>query len=214
MTLINRETTLDRNLELQIGLSVLQTGRLRSVKRAMNYSKRNQKVDLRAALRLLRILQPICYSTWVEAICAHFDCSERTAKDVIAVLRKAGYVDTLNRLQMRLLGKECPPRGRIFYLLTDLGATILSIPYGRVHDPVRLARRLYTSLPSDRIRTYQRGIENAQGRENLLRRVEITYNPIPSTVTVGEDSAYTKEDALHEALLHYEAIFYQALRAY
>lgn len=169
-----------------------------------------EKVDLRRALMLLQDGQPLAYSVWVETIRSCFACSERAAKDAVSVLRQAGYADTYTRAELgypndndparRANPSAFPRRGRIFYMLTERGDELLALAPARGANILRSARRLYTTVPTPRIRAYQQAIELHEGRDDRLRKLE-GKPPLNVRTVVLADDLDDDDDAAEENLL-------------
>jgi DNA-binding MarR family transcriptional regulator len=120
-----------------------------------------EKVDLWLALSLLAGVEGQRYGLLVRDLRAGFGCSERTAKDAVAILRRGCYLD-LDR-------DEADGRGRC-YRVNDRGREVLLHPNGWL--VLRFARKLFTACPSPRVAHWRRALPAAGGLDRHLERVE------------------------------------------
>jgi DNA-binding MarR family transcriptional regulator len=120
-----------------------------------------EKVDLWLALSLLAGVEGQRYGLLVRDLRAGFGCSERTAKDAVAILRRGCYLD--------LYRDEADGRGRC-YLVNDRGREVLLHPNGWL--VLRFARKLFTACPSPRVAHWRRALSAAGGLDRHLERVE------------------------------------------
>jgi DNA-binding MarR family transcriptional regulator len=120
-----------------------------------------EKVDLWLALGLVAGEEGQRYGVLVRGLCVGFGCSERTAKDAVAILRRGGYLE---------LDRDLADRRRRRYRLNERGRELLVHPNGWL--VLRFARRLFTSCPSRRVARWRRALLAAGGPDRQLERVE------------------------------------------
>ncbi len=120
----------------------------------------HEKVDLGTILAVIADGPGFGYGDFVRATARHFNCSERTAKDALAVLRRSGYVDVQQ--------DECDGRRQTLFA-TERGVRLSSTRYAWAI--LRLARRLFTTCPSPRSRALP---DSASQSRERLERAEAT----------------------------------------
>lgn len=134
----------------------------------------HQKIDLARALGLLVELEPIGYGWLVLELSHHFDCSARTAKDAISILRRGRWIEPSQPEEATALGQRRDPQptaaGRRGYRVSERGHALLEHP--NAPRLLRIARKLFTTCPSPKVRRFQQGIEAREGLDQALRRFE------------------------------------------
>jgi DNA-binding MarR family transcriptional regulator len=120
-----------------------------------------EKVDLWLALTLIAGAERQSYGLLVRDLCVGFDCSERAAKDAVAILRRGQYVE--------LDIDEADRRGRC-YRLNDRGRELLLHPNGWL--VLRFARKLFTACPSPKVARWRSALSAAGELDRHLERVE------------------------------------------
>jgi hypothetical protein len=132
-----------------------------------------QKIALAQALGLLAEHEPIGYGWLVLELSHHFSCSERAAKDAISILRRGRWVE-LAQPEVTALRQPRDPQptmvGRHTYRMTERGHALLEHPNGP--RLLRIARKLFTTCPSPKVRRFQQRTEAGEGRDQALRRFE------------------------------------------
>jgi hypothetical protein len=133
-----------------------------------------QKVDLGEALRLLSELEPLGYGPLVGELCHRFACAERTAKDAISILRRGRWIEPAQPAEAsgRVDPGDAQPQlaGRPRYRVSERGHFLLQ----HLNGPrlLRIARKLFTTCPSLKVRRFQRATAAGEGLEQALRRFE------------------------------------------
>jgi DNA-binding MarR family transcriptional regulator len=120
-----------------------------------------EKVDLWLALSLIAGVEGQRYGLLVRDLRAGFGCSERAAKDAVAILRRGCYLE--------LSSDEADRRGRC-YRVNDRGRELLLHPNGWL--VLRFARKLFTACPSPGVARWRRALSAAGGLDRHLERVE------------------------------------------
>jgi DNA-binding MarR family transcriptional regulator len=121
----------------------------------------SQKVSLPGALRLLAELEPLRRRLLVGELAHRFGCSGRAAEDALTVLWRGGYVERT--------GSTVDGRGRD-YRVSERGHALLAHPG---HPGLlRLARRLLTACPSEKVRRLQLRQGSLAERQQKLARQE------------------------------------------
>jgi DNA-binding MarR family transcriptional regulator len=120
-----------------------------------------EKIDLWWALSLIAGEEGQRYGVLVRELRAGFGCSERAAKDALAILRRGCYVE---------LDPDETDRRRRCYRLNDRGRELLACPTGWL--VLRFARKLFTSCPSPRVARLRGALAAAGGLDRHLERAE------------------------------------------
>ena len=144
-----------------------------------------QKVRLDEALRVLAALEPVGYSKLVAELANHFRCATRTAQDALSILRKAHFVETTPARAERPAGRgtrmSSPPlidASRRFYLVSEQGHYLLNHP--GAPRLLRIARKLFTTCPSPKVRRFQQAqINRHGGLDEALAHFEAAYLESP-----------------------------------
>ncbi len=121
----------------------------------------HEKLGLLEALGLLAGAEPLRFDRLVWCLVAASGCSERAAKDALAILRRGRYVEAV-----RVAGDR---RARS-YRVSERGHALLAHPHGWL--VLRLARKLFTSCPSRAGARWQGRVRDQGGLEAELERVE------------------------------------------
>lgn len=129
----------------------------------------HQKVDLAVALRLVSDLEPIRYGWLVLEFRNRFNCSDRTAKDAISILRRGGWIEPSQPGGGGGSPQPSPARYSP-YCMSTRGQALLRSPGGPAL--LRVARKMFTTCPSSNVRRYQETIEAREGLDQAFRRVE------------------------------------------
>jgi len=149
-----------------------------------------QKVDLAEALALLAELEPLRSTRLVLELRHRFDCSERAAKDAISILRRGDWIEHGHRPPAGAgehgSQQEAQPRpadGKR-YGVNERGHSLLAHPNGP--RLLRIARKLFTTCPSPKVRRFQQATAAREGLEQALRRFEhnllsAVHSPPPRT---------------------------------
>lgn len=120
-----------------------------------------EKVDLWLALSLLAGVEGQRYGLLVRDLRAGFGCSERAAKDAVAILRRGGYLE---------LSRDAGDRRGRCYCVNDRGRELLRHPNGWL--VLRFARKLFTACPSPRVIRWRGALSAAGGLDRHLERAE------------------------------------------
>lgn len=120
-----------------------------------------EKVDLWLALSLIAGEEGQPYGVLVRDLCAGFGCSERAAKDAVAILRRGCYLEP---------ERDESDQRRRCYRLNDRGRELLAHPNGWLI--LRFARKLFTSCPSPRVARWRGNLSAGGGLDRHLERVE------------------------------------------
>jgi hypothetical protein len=143
-----------------------------------------QKVDLLVVLRLVRRLEPISYTALVGRLTKRFECSDRTAKDSISVLRRGGWLDDDGEVLLRAGdGNNAAAAGQQLLRVSARGHYLLNHP--RAAQVLRFARRLFTTCPSPKVRRFQEAADRAEGRYARLAAVERWLLAAPGRKTIS-----------------------------
>lgn len=119
-----------------------------------------EKIDLWLTLGLIgEDRRP--WGVLVQELRVGFGCSERAAKDALAILRRGRYLE---------LDRDESDRRRCFCRLSDRGREVLAHPDGWL--VLRLARKLFTSCPSPKGAQWRAALSVAGGLDEHLVRAE------------------------------------------
>jgi hypothetical protein len=133
----------------------------------------HQKIDLALTLELVAEVEPIRYGWLVLELCDYFDCSQRAAKDAISILRRGRWIEPSQSQPGSALGPGDPhsaPTRYADYRVSTRGHALQEYPEGPAL--LRVARKLFTTCPSPKVRRFQRTIQAEEGLDEALRRVE------------------------------------------
>lgn len=126
----------------------------------------SEKVDLGLLLAAIAARGAVRPGELVTTAARYFNCSERTVRDAIAVLRRSGYVD---------IEKDDDDLRRRQLMATERGVRLASNPFGWAI--LRLARRLFTTCASPGVGTFQAGLAYAERHERLAYAEAILVKP-------------------------------------
>jgi hypothetical protein len=121
-----------------------------------------EKVDLWVALALVASCgEGLGSGALVARLVGLFACRERTGKDAVAVLRRAGYLERLT---------DPSDARRRSYRVSERGRIVLGHPSGWL--VLRFARKLFTGCPSRRGARWQQTLTDSGSRDSQLQQLE------------------------------------------
>ena len=120
-----------------------------------------QKVRLEWALWLLYVRGPERSGEIVWLFQEWFGCRERTAKDNLGVLVKAGYLEPDEAAAALAAAGSLIGLPGVFYRVSARGRRLI----GHRNGPhlLRVARKLFTTCPSDRVKRFRNGLIDRYG---------------------------------------------------
>jgi hypothetical protein len=121
-----------------------------------------EKIDLWVALALVASSdQGIGSGALAARLMGLFACTERTAKDAVAILRRARYLEPHT---------DTRDARRRSYRVSERGRIVLAHPYGWLL--LRFARKLFTGCPSRRGSHWQHALTTSGALDSQLQRLE------------------------------------------